>query len=255
MKTYKYDAQDKLTDNLKVSEFRCKCGKQHDTPLDENLPVMIQKVADILGAEHIYISSGYRCAAHDKAVGGTGYGLHTKGYAADFALSKDGKYIDPRVIAAVAQEVGFGGIGRINTQYIHCDTRTSNLWMGDEYLGATNYSLFKADANTYWNYYKLNRADYIKEPVKTIETRLQECLIKMGEKITSDGIIGANTLNAMRRHVIAKGDKGDFVKVVQELLNSKGYDCGTPDGVAGDKTVQAVNNAAWDKLLAKGETK
>lgn len=250
MKTYKYDNNDTLTKNLKVSEFRCKCGGKHDTLLDENLPVKLQQIADILGAEHIYISSGYRCPTHDKNVRGTGYGMHTKGYAADFALSANGKYIDTRVIAAVAQEVGCGGIGRIDDRYIHCDTRTSNIWMGDEKIGATSHSLFKADQNTYWNYYGINRADYIKE---TFEERLQNCLVRMGEQIKVDGIIGANTIAAIKKHNVSKGDKGEFVKVVQELLNAKGYNCGTPDGVAGDKTIQAICNVAWDKLLGVKE--
>ena len=31
-----------------------------------------------------------------------------------------------------------------------------------------------------------------------------------------------------------------IVKIVQETLNSNGYDCGTPDGVAGSKTTEAI---------------
>lgn len=52
----------------------------------------------------------------------------------------------------------------------------------------------------------------------------------------------------LNRLNIQKGEKGDFIKVVQKILNSKGYDAGTEDGIAGDKTIQAICNAAWDRL-------
>lgn len=32
----------------------------------------------------------------------------------------------------------------------------------------------------------------------------------------------------------------DLVKIIQDVLNQKGYDCGTPDGIAGSKTKNAV---------------
>lgn len=32
----------------------------------------------------------------------------------------------------------------------------------------------------------------------------------------------------------------DLIKIVQDVLNQKGYDCGTPDGVAGSKTQAAL---------------
>lgn len=48
---------------------------------------------------------------------------------------------------------------------------------------------------------------------------------------------------------IQKGKSGEFVKVVQEILNSKGYDCGEADGICGDKTAQAICNAMYDKLF------
>ena len=37
------------------------------------------------------------------------------------------------------------------------------------------------------------------------------------------------------------------VKIVQETLNSNGYDCGTPDGVAGSKTTEAIKTYQKEK--------
>lgn len=38
-------------------------------------------------------------------------------------------------------------------------------------------------------------------------------------------------------------------KVVQEALNAAGYNCGTPDGVAGDKTAEAIRSYEKEKKL------
>ena len=258
MAIYKYNDDIQLTPHLNCREFKCKCNGKHDYTVNDRLPQMLEKVVELLGADHIYISSGYRCRSHDLAIGGFGGGQHTCGNAADFAIEKDGKFIDPRVIAAVAEEVGFGGIGRIDLQYIHCDVRTSNIWRGDEYAGATNYSLFDANKNNYWSYYGLNRADYIKgEPVPepaeelSLEKQLQTVLNKMGESLVVDGIIGEKTLAALKRCNIQKGEKGEFIRIMQEYLNKKGYNCGEADSIAGDMTMQALCNAAWDKLFTE----
>lgn len=63
---------------------------------------------------------------------------------------------------------------------------------------------------------------------------------------------------------LKKGSKGDEVKTLQTLLNAKGFNCGTADGVFGAKTVSAVKafqkangltadgivgNQTWAKLI------
>lgn len=37
-----------------------------------------------------------------------------------------------------------------------------------------------------------------------------------------------------------------IVRIVQKALNENGYDCGTPDGMAGSKTAEAINNFEKD---------
>lgn len=62
------------------------------------------------------------------------------------------------------------------------------------------------------------------------------------EQPTEAGVIQMNTLR--------NGSRGTQVKVLQFLLNEKGYDCGEADGIFGKKTLQAVK--AYQK--AKGLT-
>lgn len=258
MATYKYNDNVQLTPHLNCSEFRCKCGNTHNFTVNDKLPVMLEKVVNILGADHIYISSGYRCPTHDRAVGGAGYGQHTYGNASDFALEKDGKLIDSRVIACVAQEVGFGGIGRITSNYIHCDVRTSNIWYGDELAGATNYSLFSAP-QTYWNYYGIDRSKYIgNSPVKdssndSAEVAIQKLLNSKGSTLDVDGIVGNLTLTEARKYSICTGDSGQLVEWVQKRLKSLGYDAGEIDGQAGEKTMSAIHQFQKDNKLGIGD--
>ena len=45
----------------------------------------------------------------------------------------------------------------------------------------------------------------------------------------------------------------DIVALVQEALNTAGYDCGSADGVAGDRTKKAISQYRAEKGLAEGE--
>ena len=69
---------------------------------------------------------------------------------------------------------------------------------------------------------------------------LQIILNNKGAKLDVDGIIGAKTLAEVKKYTIENGDKGELTRWVQKKLNSLGYNCGTPDGIAGDKTMSAI---------------
>ena len=257
-----YNSDKQISKHINARELRCKCGGTHNitvnTDLIDKAERLISTIAEInkLSADdvHIAISSANRCKQHDINVGGSGWGMHTLGKAIDFQIYYKDAVVDTRLIACIAQELGFTGIGRITAQYIHCDVGTlaehgGRKWLGDEMVkGGTSGSIV-FEPNTYWNYYGIDRNKYFPEPVKSTEKWLQESLNALGENLIVDGVIGVKTLEAMKRHPIKQGERGDYVKIVQQILNAKGYDCGTPDGIAGNKTTSAICSAAWDRLF------
>lgn len=188
-----YESNEQLTKHINAREIRCKCGKMHATLYDTDtlnkIEHLISAVADYYNATpektHIFLSSGYRCPDHDKAVGGNGKGTHTAGYALDFEMIVPGKGVDSRVIAALAKDIGFTGIGRISDYYIHVDNAPVSMhggrkWLGDETVsGGTSGSVIK-DSESYWNYYNIT------PPTKKPKT--------LDITITVDGITYTGTL-------------------------------------------------------------
>ncbi len=77
--------------------------------------------------------------------------------------------------------------------------------------------------------------------------------------LTADGIVGSRTWSAINNlltktgsgssSVLKYGSRGAAVKQLQEDLNRLGYPCGTPDGVFGTKTVNAVKAFQRDNGL------
>lgn len=133
--TYKYDDNVQLSQHFKSKEFRCKCGEQHDFKVDSELIEQLEKLFTALNCSKIIVTSGYRCAAHDKNVGGSGTGQHTLGNAADVCCyGQDGQPISSKLVSCAAQDLGFGGIANINRSYTytHLDTRTGKKYFGDE---------------------------------------------------------------------------------------------------------------------------
>lgn len=75
----------------------------------------------MLGNKPIIISSGYRCSAYNKRVGGAPKSQHLYGKAADIIV----KGINSSKVAEVAENVFWdGGLGRYSN-FTHVDTRGS----------------------------------------------------------------------------------------------------------------------------------
>lgn len=243
VKTYSHNSTVRLSDNFAASEFRCKCGKQHDTLISSELVEKLQSLIGTLGASKAMITSGYRCPAHDKAVGGTGYGQHTKGLAADVIFyDRSGSPIITKLISCKAQDAGFSGIANIDSTYtaIHLDVRTSGKWYGDEVRGTSS-----SVTTDFYAYYGISRsASYVRQ--------LQMILNSKGSSLSVDGIAGTKTLSEVRKYIIDRGDSGELTKWLQERLNALGCDCGAPDGIAGEKTMVAVHKWQSENNLGVG---
>ena len=76
-----------MNEYFKYSEFNCKCGK---CERPEGVPS--KELVDILTKirkhynQPVIINSGYRCEAHNKAVGGSANSQHFKGSAVDIIV-------------------------------------------------------------------------------------------------------------------------------------------------------------------------
>lgn len=137
-KTYSYNDTTQLSPHFNAKEFRCKCGREHDFQISDALIAKLETLYDTLGCTKIIVTSGFRCTAHDKAVGGSGTGQHTLGNAADICCyGQDGQPISSKAVCCKAQDIGFGGIANITAAYIytHVDVRAGSKWYGDEIHG------------------------------------------------------------------------------------------------------------------------
>lgn len=253
---YKYTDETQLSAHFNAREFRCKCGKTHDTEINPNLVTNLEKLYRALSCSKIVVTSGYRCPTHDKNVGGNGTGQHTKGNAADvICYGQDGNIISTKKVACKAQDIGFRGIGNIDSTYtaIHVDVRTGAKWYGDEAVrGGTSGSV----TDDFYRYYS-------DKDNSTAE--LQKILNSKGAALDVDGIAGEKTLAECHKYTINKGDSGELTRWVQARLNAIGFNCGAADGIAGEQTMTAIHNfqqahklgigylggSDWDALLKK----
>ena len=113
----------KLSPNFTLSEFQCRCCGA--VRVDPELVRKLQQLRDRIG-KPIAITSGYRCPAHNRAVGGATQSQHLTGKAADITV----KGMAPATVADHAEAIGFGGIGRYAT-FTHVDCRDKKArWNG-----------------------------------------------------------------------------------------------------------------------------
>ena len=163
--TYRFDDKTQLSEHFNVSEFRCKCGTEHDTILSSELVSKLENLFSAINCSKIIVNSGYRCAKHDKNVGGTGTGQHTTGNAADIVCyDNKGDKISTKVVTCAAQDLGFNGIGKINDTATHVDVRKGSKWYGDETI--TSSKSITDDFYKYWNFTKEDVYGKSTKPVK-----------------------------------------------------------------------------------------
>ena len=122
-----------LSRSFRVREFACRDGSD---PLfvDSALVQLLQSIRDHFGAP-VVITSGYRTAAHNAAVGGSKSSQHLLGRAADIRVQG----VSVEDVAAYAESLmpDWGGVGRYPvkagraTGWVHVDVRpVKSRWTG-----------------------------------------------------------------------------------------------------------------------------
>lgn len=213
VESYSNQEDVQLQKNFRIREFQCKCGC-NATLHDDRLSAYLQQIRDHFG-KPVYITSGYRCAKHNVAIGGAVNSRHTKGQAADFYI----KGVAPAEIARFAERIGVLGIGLYegsDGNFVHIDTREQkSFWYGHR---------------------QAYRATFGGAPEYTREKFLDELRQALGAAACDEELI---------RYTITIGAKFNnthpCIKPVQKWL--KALDCtevGEADGVAGPKFTSAI---------------
>lgn len=281
IKHYPYNSREKLSAHFGAHEFRCKCGKVHTIPISTELVDKLETLFEYIGASKGIISSGHRCASHDRAVGGYGSGMHVSGHAVDIIFyDKNNKPINTKYISCVAQDLGFKGIANItaNYDYIHLDMG-GRIYKGNEDPSLNNWRPnYNTVTNDFYKYYKLTKSavqkKFGKEPV-VVETpqvnskdknnnfvwsnkynaeikELQKILNSKGAKLTVDGIAGPSTYTELKKYTINKNDRGPLTAWVQKRLRTLKFKTGIIDGVAGVGTMNAIKEFQKKNNLGQG---
>ena len=107
--------------NFTRDEFVCRCGCDK-VDMDTDFMEWLQFLRTEL--DHpMTISSGFRCSAHNQAVGGTENGPHTTGKAADIAI--DGVWADALLELAIKHGARGKGIKQHGDgRFLHLDLLT-----------------------------------------------------------------------------------------------------------------------------------
>lgn len=108
-------ARERLSAHFFRDEFDCRDGSESSP--SRNLIERLEVLRSICGAKPLHIVSGYRSAAHNKAVGGATRSQHLYNTAADIPAGY--------ATLAQARRAGFRGIGLRADWVVHVDVRPS----------------------------------------------------------------------------------------------------------------------------------
>lgn len=100
--------------HFKIEEFTCPCCGEHK--MDEEFLQVLDDIRDVANTPFI-VTSGYRCEAHNGAVGGSPKSSHLKGVAVDISAETSWERY---AIVHAAISNGISRIG-ISDDFIHLD--------------------------------------------------------------------------------------------------------------------------------------
>lgn len=166
VKYYSYNKNKAVSKHFTAKEFASKSGTEIYSKIikiESKVIDILEKLYKDLNCSKIVITSGYRTASHDKAVGGSGKGAHTQGKAADFiCYSKKGIIIPAKEVCARLESYkNVYGIGYISARAVHIDMNyrsKKNKWWGDETrAGQRSIWYYKPYCRSFYDYFKLPR--------------------------------------------------------------------------------------------------
>lgn len=134
-----YGKDYKISEHFTLGEFACKDGSDI-VKYSTELLALLEKLR-AYGDFTISINSGYRTPEYNASpnVGGAKNSTHTKGYAADIKVKKNGEVVPAKYICCIAQDLGFPGVAMIRGgMSTHVDARPSGKYRGDETHGYSN---------------------------------------------------------------------------------------------------------------------
>lgn len=219
-KTIAKKSNTKMSEHFNSNEFDCHGnGCCLCTVINEKLIEYLEEIREHFN-NPITITSGYRCATHNRNVGGATGSRHSKGDAADIVVSG----VAPREVAKYAESIGIMGIGLYETSsdghFVHIDTRdVKSFWYGQ---ACSPRSTFGGVVATVTIANNKNDVLSVGSTGSTVKV-LQEKLVTLGYAIATDGIYGAKTAAAVRDY------QGKNNLVV--------------DGIAGVETQKSINDA------------
>lgn len=91
---------------FKMEEFRCRCCGGLPPDAQENIRALVEAVLDPARERYggpVTVNSGYRCAKHNREVGGVSASQHLRGEAADITVVNSEKIIDKSELARLKQ--------------------------------------------------------------------------------------------------------------------------------------------------------
>lgn len=119
-----------LSKHFTRAELACPhCGRIGPYPQRlKKLLALLEKIRRAVG-KPVHITSGYRCPAHNREVGGVSNSYHMLDMAADIWV--DG--MDVWTLAKIAEKAGAGGIGTYPfSRFVHVDVGPWSRWIQAE---------------------------------------------------------------------------------------------------------------------------
>ena len=257
IKTYTKGKKTKLSTNFQSTEFDCH-GKNccSSTLIDEKLVNYLQSIRDYFG-KPVNISSAYRCAVHNKNVGGATSSRHKSGEAADIYING----VAPAEIAKYAESIGILGIGLYETDkdghFVHIDTRTKKaFWYGQSQAYRSTFGGTPVQNNSQINFGKM-KYNTTNKPLICMQTN--STCYKSTRTMTPVGVLwhstGANNPNLSRfiQPLATDSNYNEMIKLLGKNkynndYNHTSYQSGLNCwiGKLADGTVTTVQTMPWN---------